>query len=65
MMFGGRTSNYDVHYIGLNAEFLGRFLEEAGFRDIRRVQDFGLFKDTSTLTFGDVPISLNIEAWKL
>lgn len=64
MMFGGRTTEYDVHYVGLNFEFLGMFLHEAGFRDIRRVREFGLFKDTSMLVFANVPISLNIEARK-
>lgn len=64
MMFGGRTTAYDVHYVGLTFEFLGGFLHEAGFRDIRRVREFGLFKDTSTLVFANVPISLNVEARK-
>jgi predicted SAM-dependent methyltransferase len=64
MMFGGRTTDYDVHYVGLNFEFLGGFLQETGFRDIRRVAGFGLFNDTSALLFGNVPISLNVEAWK-
>ena len=64
MMFGGRTTAYDVHYAGLNFEFLQAFLQETGFRDVHRVADFGLFKDTSTLLFGDVPISLNVEARK-
>jgi predicted SAM-dependent methyltransferase len=64
MMFGGRTTDYDVHYVGLNFEFLEDFLQEAGFRGIQRVSQFDLFNDTSTLLFGDVPISLNVEAWK-
>ena len=64
MMFGGRTTSYDVHHVGLNFEFLGAFLMEAGFRDIKRVSEFGLFNDASSLLFGDVPISLNIEAYK-
>jgi FkbM family methyltransferase len=64
MMFGGRTTGYDVHYTGFDLEFLGEFLYQAGFRDIRRVQDFGLFDDTSAVRFADVPISLNVEAWK-
>jgi predicted SAM-dependent methyltransferase len=64
MMFGGRTTHYDVHYVGLNFEFLGEFLHQAGFREIRRVPEFGLFNDTSKLLFGNVPISLNVEAWK-
>lgn len=64
MMFGGRTTPYDVHYAGLNFEFLAAFLQETGFRDIARVKEFGLFEDASTLTFGGVPISLNVEAIK-
>jgi predicted SAM-dependent methyltransferase len=64
MMFGGRMTAYDVHYVGLNFEFLGEYLHNAGFRDIKRVPEFGLFKDTSTLVFADVPISLNVEARK-
>jgi predicted SAM-dependent methyltransferase len=65
MMFGGRSSEHDVHYVGLNFDFLGSFLHEAGFREIRRVPEFGLFNDTSNLRFAGVPISLNVEAWKL
>lgn len=64
MMFGGRVTAYDVHYVGLTFEFLGSFLREAGFREVRRVRDFGLFNDTSTLLFSGVPISLNVEARK-
>jgi hypothetical protein len=64
MMYGGRTTPYDVHYAGLNFEFLGGYLHEAGFREIQRVPEFGLFKDTSTSLFGNVPISLNVEARK-
>ena len=64
MMFGGRTTAFDIHYVGLSFEFLGSYLDEAGFRDIMRVPEFGVFKDTSTLKFGDAPISLNVEAFK-
>jgi predicted SAM-dependent methyltransferase len=64
MMFGGRTTEFDVHYSGLSFEILGRFLHEAGFRDIRRLAAFGLFEDASTIKFGDTPISLNIVARK-
>jgi predicted SAM-dependent methyltransferase len=64
MMFGGRTTDYDVHYVGLTFEFLGEFLHHAGFRDIKRVPEFGLFQDTSSLRFASVLISLNVEARK-
>lgn len=62
MIFGGHTTPYDYHQVGLNAEFLALFLTRAGFSSIRRQAGFGLFHDTSTLIFGGVPISLNITA---
>jgi len=64
LMFGGRTSESDVHQSGLTLEFMLAFLTELGFRDIKRVPEFGLFEDSSSATFGGVPVSLNIEAWK-
>lgn len=64
MMFGGHVDRYDYHVVGLNEEFLGEFLELAGFQSIQRVQDFGLFEDTSALRFRGVPISLNVIAEK-
>jgi predicted SAM-dependent methyltransferase len=64
LMFGGRTTPYDVHHVGLSYEFLGTFLNDTGFRDIKRVDDFDLFEDTSKQRFSGVPISLNVEARK-
>lgn len=62
MIFGGHMDEYDYHVVGLNQDFLGYFLHEAGFRNIRRVESFGLFSDTSEMRFKDVPISLNVIA---
>ena len=62
LMFGERKNAYDVNCAGFNFEFLHAFLHETGFRDIRRVTEFGLFDDASTLVFANVPISLNVEA---
>lgn len=64
MMFGGHVDKYDYHVVGLNGEFLAGFLKSAGFQDIRKVQDFGLFDDTSSMLFKGVPISLNLVARK-
>lgn len=64
MMFGGHEDAWDYHVAGLNQEFLGSFLHHAGFVNIRRVQDFGLFQDTSAMRFKGVPISLNMIAEK-
>jgi predicted SAM-dependent methyltransferase len=64
MMFGGHDNEYDYHVAGLNEEFLTRFLVDAGFGGVRRVKDFGLFKDTSALEFAGERISLNLIAQK-
>jgi predicted SAM-dependent methyltransferase len=64
MMFGGQQDEHDFHRIGLTEEFAFGYLGRAGFRSARRVQDFGLFDDTSSLQFMGVPISLNVEAVK-
>lgn len=65
MIFGGHLDQYDYHVVGLNQEFLTIFLLQAKFESIRRVDSFGFFDDTSTMTFAGVPISLNIVAQKL
>lgn len=64
MMFGGHIDQYDYHVVGLNEEFLTEFLEVAGFDNIRRVKEFGIFDDTSAMVYMGVPISLNIIAEK-
>lgn len=64
MMFGGHVDEYDYHIAGLNQEFLGAFLNDAGFVDIQRVQNFGLFDDASSIVYKGVPISLNMLARK-
>ncbi len=64
MLFGGHTDPYDYHVVGLNEEFLNMFLGRAGFTGIRRVQNFGLFQDASTLQFKGTPISVNLIAEK-
>lgn len=64
MMFGGQLDQYDFHFVGLDEGLLASFLADAGFADIKRVNDFGLFADSSTLIFAGRPISLNLQAWK-
>ncbi|NVL89828.1 MAG: tetratricopeptide repeat protein, partial [Desulfobacterales bacterium] len=64
MMFGGQTSAHDYHKVGFNREILESFLIKAGFINLRVVDDFGIFKDTSTMKFHGIPISLNIVAQK-
>ncbi len=64
MMFGGHVDQYDYHQVGLNEEFLSLYLMRAGFTQIRRVESFGFFNDTSMLKFSGILISCNLEARK-
>ena len=64
MAFGGQTDAFDYHKVGLTFEFLEDYLTVAGFRDIERVDGFGLFDDDSTLEIGGGAISLNVAAAK-
>ena len=60
MMFGGQIDKYDYHYFGWNYEFLKNYIQNAGFKSMKRVKTFGLFNDTSDLIVWNVPISLNV-----
>jgi len=64
MIFGAHTDKYDYHVVGLNGELLSMFLNSAGFVDIRTVDNFGIFSDTSSMQFKGVAISLNMIAKK-
>lgn len=64
MMFGGHVDKYDYHAVGLNEDFLATFLNDSGYVNIKRVREFGLFNDTSTMLFKGVAISLNMVAEK-
>ncbi|MEI6026738.1 MAG: tetratricopeptide repeat protein [Betaproteobacteria bacterium] len=64
MMFGGQVDSHDFHYFGWTWDFMCSFLKSAGFSRVERVQDFGLFRDASSLRpWGDL-ISLNVVAMK-
>ncbi len=64
MMFGGQLEPSDFHHVGLSKESLTGYLASAGYSDIARVDDLGLFDDTSRLFFRGRPISLNVIARK-
>lgn len=63
-MYGGQMDEADFHYVGLNEELLTSYLQSAGFSDIERVANFGIFNDASILVFHGRPISLNVLARK-
>ena len=64
MMFGGQLDPADYHKVGLTDEFLAQYLAASGFSDIRRVESFGLFEDSSTIVFKDRSVSVNLTARK-
>ena len=64
IMFGGQMDPHDLHFVGFDFEILGQYLFEAGFREIRKVDAFKLFQDSSILQFAGKPISLNVTAQK-
>lgn len=64
MIFGGHVDKYDYHVVGLNEAFLTDFLNATGYVNIRTVDAFNLFHDTSSMLFKGVAISLNMIAEK-
>lgn len=62
MIFGGHIDHYDYHMTGLDESSLRGFLEAVGFTAVRRVEQFNLFQDASSMLFLGVPISLNLIA---
>lgn len=64
MLMGGQSNPYDYHKVMFDYELLRTLLAQKGFTRIERVKGFGLFKDTSEMIFGGVPISLNVQAFK-
>ena len=64
MIFGGQSDDFDFHYFGWSELLLGRFLANAGFGEVARVDSFGLFEDFSEYKPYGFPISLNLRAVK-
>ena len=64
MMFGSQRDPYDFHYVGIWDGYLADLLMEVGFREIYRVERFGMFHDDSETRYDGELISLNIVAVK-
>lgn len=64
MMFGGQTDAHDYHRVGLNWDLLRRYLRDAGFARVQRVERLGIFDDASDSVFRDRLISVNAIATK-
>lgn len=64
MIYGGNKDEYDVHKTGFTQELLRNALAEVGFENIRRVDSFNEFPDTSSMLFLGHRLSLNVECFK-
>jgi predicted SAM-dependent methyltransferase len=64
IIFGGHVDSSDYHQNGFDEALLRVWIARAGFKEVDRVDDLGLFDDTSRLRFRGVPISLNVIARK-
>lgn len=64
MFYGGQIDEYDYHKAGYSLETLADLLLSIGFKDIIKVESFGIFQDTSVMVFMGEPISLNVVARK-
>ena len=64
MIFGGHIDEYDYHLVGLNQDFLARYLQDAGFASVEKVDEFRIFADTSSMKYKGELISLNLIATK-
>jgi len=62
MIYGGQIDENDYHKVGFNFEILKTYVLNAGFCEVKRVINFGLFDDTSRAEFKGKKISLNIQA---
>ena len=63
-MFGAQADEHDFHKVGLTWDFLAQFLKQAGFDNVKRVEEFCLFNDFSSFRRFGALISLNVEARK-
>ncbi len=64
MILGAHSDQYDYHHAAYNEELLVHYLSAAGFSEITRQEEFGLFDDTSSMRFHGELISLNLTAEK-
>ena len=60
VLFGGQSHDADYHHVAFDFELLAATLNGAGFCGVTRVASFGLFADSSAVTFRGEPASLNV-----
>lgn len=64
IIYGGQIDEYDFHFFGWTPAILGAMLKTAGFSKVLKVDELGLFNDTSTFGVYGFKISLNAIAHK-
>jgi hypothetical protein len=64
MIYGAQTDEFDFHHVGFDDETLPTLLSVHGFCDLKRVDNFNIVQDTSSMIFHGRAISLNIVARK-
>jgi predicted SAM-dependent methyltransferase len=64
VIFGGQNDPFDFHYFGWSEDTLSDAFTRHQFREVKRVENFGYFNDTSSMLIGELPISLNMVATK-
>jgi predicted SAM-dependent methyltransferase len=64
VFMGGQIDPWDFHKSAFSFDLLTYWLQQHGFTDIRRVDSFRLFRDTSDGRFRNIPISLNVRCVK-
>ena len=60
MIFGMQSNEHDYHKFAFSLDMMAMYLARAGFTQITRVHDFGLFEDYSKLEVEGKRISLNL-----
>lgn len=63
-IFGGQIDEHDFHKCGFDMDILSANLYSVGFRDLVRVDSFGLFQDSSELIIEGQRLSINVIANK-
>jgi len=58
--YGGQRDAYDFHKTGFTPDILAAYLQAAGFKNLQRIPEFGLFDDFSGYRIAGNLISLNV-----
>jgi hypothetical protein len=60
MIYGAQTDEHDFHYVGFDDNTLPSILSQHNFCNLKRVDNFNIHQDTSSMKYQGRAISLNI-----